>query len=105
MNRDIAMKILGVLPDEMLMKALSVVTQSGGDDANGADFMSALDTTSGDNGITPWSQKTVNYAGGKDRPPMVDKEWAKPDMNAQMPLGADGMGADGNEFLQSGGGV
>ncbi len=99
-DRKVLLAIMGALPDEMLMKALSVTGLSAaGQDENGG----LLDGLAADNKIDPWSAKEVTYGGGKDRPSIIDKMWAKPGLkNAQEPGDGGGLDQEANEFLQSG---
>lgn len=105
MDRQMIIGILGQMPTEQLLKALSVVAPGGGDELGA---LGGLDV-GGDNKIQPWSQRTVKYGGGKDRPGIADKKWAEGggEMNAES--GRTGEIDDGvdptNIFLQTGGGV
>lgn len=111
LDKDTLLKIFAVLPEEKLMKALSVVglgmgsDMSGGmDDAKDPAEFDAVDAM-GANKLQSWNDRTVQYDGGKDRPAMADKDWAIPKTKAAFPDAADGedlVGGDDN-FLQTGG--
>ncbi len=110
MDRNALLQLVGKLPTEKLLELLSV---SGAvpQDAGGGEFLQALEMSpDGDNKITSWNDRTVDYSGGADRPAIADKKWAQ---------GAGGVGMaqnprmgeldDGieptNIFLQTGGGT
>ncbi len=105
-ERNIAMAVLGALPDDKLLKALQV---AGVAPMAGMDGLSmaggAMGAPMGDEGnkITPWSQKEMTYGGGKDRPPLIDRMWAKPEMNATEPVPAGVLDSDNGQYLQTGG--
>ncbi len=105
LNKQMALAILGALPEDKLMEALKVAgLDVGGDNQTGAALQGLA---AQDNKIEPWSQRTVAYGGGKDRPAMVDKGWAAPEMMADKPrlgMGPDDDVGESNIFLQTGGG-
>lgn len=110
MDRQMILGILGQLPDEVLMKALSVA--SGASQDQGADPLAALSMEAGGaaNKIQSWNDRTVPYKGGGDRPSIADKAWAE-GMNgvgqAQQPRDGEMLddGGETNIFLQTGGGT
>lgn len=104
MDASVLRKMLGVLPDDILMKALSVAIQpSGGDQGGGADFLSALSTGDDGDKIQSWNDRTIPMGDGSERPPMVDKAWAKPKVNANQPVPGGTMTGDMDNYLQTGG--
>ncbi len=100
--RNIAMAILGALPDDKILKALQVAGVAPAAQ-NGLDGLAMGDPGANtDNKITPWSQKEMTYGGAKDRPPLIDRMWAKPPVNAQVPV--QGGAVEGSDiYLQTGG--
>ncbi len=111
MDRNTLVTILGALPEDKLLKMLSVIGLAPTGGEQGADFLGALDMdAAANNKIQPWNDRTVPYNGGTDRPAIADKKWAE---------GAGGVGQamdprlgqidDGvdptNIFLQTGGGT
>ncbi len=108
MDRQMIIGILGQLPTEALLKALSVVAPGGGQGGDDGDMLGGLAMGEG-NKIQSWGDRTVKYSGGKDRPGIADKKWADGggEMNAES--GREGQIDDGvdptNIFLQTGGGV
>lgn len=108
-ERKIAMAILGALPDDKILKALQVAGVAPAALGGGMDALSmgqpggAMGSDA--NKITPWSQKEMTYAGGKDRPALIDRMWAKPGMmNAQQPVQGGALEDDGSDiYLQTGG--
>ncbi len=108
MDRQILLSVLGAMPTEKLLEALSVTGLVPKD--GGADVIGALNVNDGGNNhIQSWNDRTVKYSGGADRPDIADKKWAEGsgEMNAQMPR--EGQMDDGvdptNVFLQTGGGA
>lgn len=104
-QRNVALAILQALPDDKILKALQVAgvqpMAQGGLDGMAAPGMGSMG--SADNKIVPWSSKEMTYAGGKDRPPLIDRMWAKPEMNAQQPVPAGVLDSDNGQYLQTGG--
>lgn len=104
-DRNVAMAILGALPDDKILQALRIAGVAPVDASQGMAGL-AMDGSgqmgSADNKITPWSEKQVGPSGQQDRPSLVDKMWAKPMTNAQTPVQGGGMeGTD--PYLQTGG--
>lgn len=109
MDRNQIIGILGQLPTDKLLKALSVVGSDtgGGDDL---DMMGALSMDGGNNKIQSWNDRSVPYNGGGDRPAIADKKWAQgaggvgEAQDPRMAEGLDDLG-ESNIFLQTGGGA
>lgn len=112
MDRSLIVQILSALPQDKLMKALSVAA---GDMASssdmGPDVMGALDMGApSNNHIQSWNDRSVPYSGGADRPTIADKKWAEgaggvgQAMNPRMGQIDDGVDPT-NIFLQTGGGA
>ncbi len=102
-DRNSALAMLQALPDDKILKALQVA--SGQTDATGGLAGMSADPTgqTADNKIVPWSSKEMTYNGGKDRPPFIDRMWAKPEMNATEPVAAGVLDSDNGQYLQTGG--
>ncbi len=107
MDRNMIMAIMGALPDDKLMKALSVaglkMAAPGGD-------LAGLAVDDPNNRIESWNERSIAYDGGGDRPALADKQWAKPsELQPQAPVQMGGQMDDGigetNVFLQTGGGA
>lgn len=105
-DRKSLLGILGMLPDDVLMKALSVAG-SQSPEASGLTGFEGLSVDDGSNSIVPWQDKTIKYDGGRDRPAMVDKMWAKSaaDEATQGPGPVPGrnLETDSDIYLQTGG--
>lgn len=108
-ERNVAMAILGALPDDKILKALQVAGVAPAAMGGGMDglAMGGEPGAMGNEGnkITPWSEREVTYAGGADRPSLIDRMWAKPGlMNAQQPVQGGSLEDDGSgAYLQTGG--
>lgn len=104
-DRSIIMAMLQALPDDKILQALQVV--SAAPDASGELSSLSADPTgqSADNKIQPWNAKEITYGGGKDRPALIDRMWAKPETNAMQPVPAQTMAADDgqSQYMQTGG--
>lgn len=113
MDRSMIIGLLGQLPTESLLKALSVAAGGGGDPGAEPDMLRAL--SMGDDGGAPnkiqsWNDRMVPYKGGGDRPAIADKAWAEgmrgvgQAHNPHMGAIDDDVG-ESNIFLQTGGGA
>lgn len=104
-ERKIAMAILGALPDDKILKALQVAGVAPAAMGGGMAGLAMAPMGGDSNKITPWSQREVTYAGGADRPSLIDRMWAKPGlMNAQAPVEGGTLEDDGSDiYLQTGG--
>lgn len=103
-DRNSALAMLQALPDDKILKALMVASGQDMSAQGGLAGMSADPTAQGsDNKIQPWSQTEMTYGGGKDRPPLIDRMWAKPEMNATPPVPAGVLDSDNGQYLQTGG--
>ncbi len=103
-DKNSAMAILQALPQDKVLQALQMVgagMQPGGAGLDGLAMSPGAGSAM--NKITPWSGKDVPYGGGKDRPALIDKMWAKPAMNAQVPVQGGALMADEDPYLQTGG--
>ncbi len=108
-ERNVAMAILGALPDDKLLKALQVAGVAPVAADQGMDALAVgqgMDPTAAGPGnkIQPWNERQVSYGGGKDRPALIDRMWASQptDMNAQQPV--QGGAVTGSDiYLQTGG--
>lgn len=98
MDRNVLLKIIGALPDDKLIQALSVIGLQPGD-MGGFDPLQGM---AADDGIQSWNDREVPYGGGQDRPTLSDKAWAAQPPNAQTPT-PGGMLEGENPFLQTGG--
>lgn len=103
-DRNTAIAMLQALPDDKILRALQVASGQTGP-TGGLEGMSADPTAQGsDNKIMPWSAREMTYGGGKDRPPLIDRMWAKPEMNATVPVEGGALDDGGeNPYLQTGG--
>lgn len=104
-DRKAMLGVLGMLPDAVLLQALSLAGQSA--QPSGMTGFEDLSVDDGSNSITPWQDKTVKYDGGQDRPAMVDKMWAqkqtaKPNPSMQG-VPARNLATDSDIYLQTGG--
>ncbi len=108
MDRNTIIGILGQLPTDKLLKALSVVGGTGGDQGGELDMLGALSMDGGNNRIQSWNERSVPYNGGGDRPALADKKWAQGEggvggaMKPHMGQIDDDIG-ESNVFLQTGG--
>jgi hypothetical protein len=103
-DRNTAIAMLQALPDDKILRALQVASGQTMPDQGGMAGMAADPTAMGsDNKIQPWSAKEMTYGGGKDRPPLIDRMWAKPEMNAVEPTPAGVLDSDNGQYLQTGG--
>ncbi len=103
-DRNSALAMLQALPDDKILRALMVASGQDMSAQSGLAGMSADPTgQTSDNKIVPWSAKEMTYGGGKDRPPLIDRMWAKPEMNATVPVPAGVLDSDNGQYLQTGG--
>ncbi len=99
----IAMAILGALPQDKLLKALEVAGIAPAASMGVGMNSPAMSMGSEQNKIEPWSSRQVAYDGGKDRPSLIDRMWAKPQMNAMQPVAGGNLVAHEDPYLQTGG--
>lgn len=112
-DRQSLVALLSGLPDDKLMKLLSVAVSGDSGGQQGPDFMGALGVDAGaqsNNHIVSWNDRSVPYSNGADRPAIADKKWAEGAGGvgqAQDPrMGQIDDGVDPtNIFLQTGGGA
>ncbi len=103
-DRNSALAMLQALPDDKILKALQVASGQEMPGQGGlAGFASDPTAQGSDNRIKPWSSTEMTYSGGKDRPPLIDRMWAKPEMNATEPVAAGVLDSDNGQYLQTGG--
>ena len=91
-NREVMLQILSQMPDEALMKALSV---NGLKVANEMEdpTMAAMALDDPNNKIQPWGERKIKQKPDS-RPTLTDKKYLEVEQNAQVPVGG-AMPADG----------